>query len=80
MKSWVSPVLKSFWTLAAVILAVLIAVIHFDGLIVVILNGLAIGIGCMTVLLLIEAGRIAVQESQEYFSDQTDVAHDETAR
>jgi hypothetical protein len=74
-KTWVSPVIKSFWTLGAVVIAVLIAVIHFRGLTVVVLDGFAMGIGCMTILLLIEAGRIAVQESQEYFSDESDVDH-----
>jgi hypothetical protein len=42
--------------------------------------GLAIGICCMTVLLLMEAGRVAVQESQEYFNDETDIAHNENAK
>jgi hypothetical protein len=77
LELWVKPVLKSFWTLAAVVLAALIAVIHFSGIIIVFLNGLAIGVSCMTVLLLFEAGLLAVQESIEFFDIRSDAASEE---
>jgi hypothetical protein len=79
LKLWVTPVLKSLWSLAAVVLAALIGVIHFSGITLVILNGLAIGIGCMTVMLLIEAGLLAIQESSEFFDIHTDATTSEDA-
>jgi hypothetical protein len=38
MTVWVRPVLKSFWSLAAVVLSALIGAIYFSGVIVIILN------------------------------------------
>jgi hypothetical protein len=67
---WASPVLKSFWTLAAIIVFALIAVVRFNGFLITALNGLAIGVGCMTLLLIVEAALIAVQESKEIFDIQ----------
>jgi hypothetical protein len=64
---WTSPVLKSFWTLAAVIMLAIIAAIHFNGFLITALNGLAIGVGCMTLLLIVEAGLNAIQESKNVF-------------
>lgn len=61
-----------FWTLAAVILVALMAIIHFNGIFVAILNGIAMGIGCMTLLLLIEAGLNTVQETEEFFDIRAD--------
>lgn len=78
MRSWISPVVKSFWTLALTILAVIIGAIYFAGVGAHILTGLAIGIGCMTVLLILEIGFIAVAESKEFFDDERDVDHSQT--
>jgi hypothetical protein len=74
---WVKPVLKTFWSLAALVLAALIAAIHFSGVIVIILNGLAIGIACMTVMLIVEVGLLAIQESRDFFDIRTDTAPSE---
>jgi hypothetical protein len=75
MRSWVSPVLKSFWTLALTIFAVIVGAIYFVGASAHILAGLAIGIGCMTILLILEIRFIVVAESQEFFDDKRDVDH-----
>ena len=78
MRSWVAPVIKSFWTLALTIFAVIIGAIYFAGFFAHILTGLAIGIGCMTVLLILEAGHIVVAESKEFFDDRRDIDHSQT--
>jgi hypothetical protein len=75
MKIWISPLVKSFWTLALTILAAIVGAIYFTGIGAHILVGLAIGIGCMTILLILEIGFIAVKESREFFNDETDVDH-----
>lgn len=78
MRVWVSPVIKSFWTLALTISAIIIGAIYFAGPGAHILAGLAIGIGCMTILLILEIGFIAVTESKEFFDDETDIDHSST--
>lgn len=78
MKMWVSPVVKSFWTLAITIFAVIIGAVYFAGIAAHILAGLAIGIGCMTILLILEIGFIAAAESREFFDDERDVDHSPT--
>jgi hypothetical protein len=75
MKVWVSPVVKSFWILAVTILAVIIGAVYFVGMSAHILTGLAIGIGCMTIFLILEIGSNAVKESREFFDDKRDVDH-----
>lgn len=78
MKAWVSPVVKSFKTLALTMLIAIIGAIHFTGVFANILVGFAIGIGCMTILLILEIGWIAVKESMEFFDDERDIDHSET--
>jgi hypothetical protein len=78
MRAWVSPVIKSFWALALTILAVILGAIYFAGVSSHILTGLAIGIGCMTILLILEIGFIAVVESKEFFDDKRDIDHSPT--
>lgn len=78
MRSWVSPVIKSLWTLVLTIFAVIIGAVYFAGVSAHILTGLAIGIGCMTILLILEMGSIAVAESKEFFDDKRDVDHSQT--
>ena len=78
MRVWVSPVVKSFWTLATTIFAVIIGAVYFAGISAHILAGLAIGIGCMTILLILEIGWIAVAESREFFDDERDADHPQT--
>lgn len=75
LRSWISPVVKSFWTLALTILGVIAGAIYFAGVSAHILVGLAIGIGCMTILLILEIGFIVVAESKEFFDDKRDVDH-----
>jgi len=80
LRTWLNPVTKSLWTLAMVILMTLVAIIHFSGFIIIILNGLAIGVGCMTLLLLIEAGLNAIQETRGFFDTRTDTEHDDSRK
>jgi hypothetical protein len=76
-KALVSAVVKSLCTLAVVIIAVIVAAIHFRGLMMTILNGIVVGIGCMTILLLIETGLNAIQESSEFFKEYLNVSGDD---
>ena len=75
MKVWVSPVIKSFRTLTVTMIAILIGAIHFSGITANILVGLALGVGCMTILLMGEIGSLAVQESREFFEHDRDADH-----
>lgn len=78
MRVWLSPVVKSFWILALTISAVIIGAIYFTGITAHILVGFAIGIGCMTILLILDIGFLAVTESREFFDDKSDVDHAQT--
>jgi hypothetical protein len=67
VKRMLLPVLKSFGTLVVVILAVLLSVLRYDGAVATILGGFGIGVGTMTLLLIIEVTLIAVRESRELY-------------
>jgi hypothetical protein len=67
VKRMLLPVLKSFGTLVVVIFAVLLSVLRYDGAVATILGGFGIGVGTMTLLLIIEVTLIAVRESRELY-------------
>jgi hypothetical protein len=78
MRTWVTPVIKSFWTLVLTLLAATIGAVYFYGVVAHILTGVAAAIGWMTILLILEIGWLANKESKEFFDDDTDVEHPST--
>lgn len=61
-----SPVIKSFRTTVVVVFAILLGVIYYRGLYAMILDGMAFGIGCMTMLLFAEISFHATAQAKEY--------------
>ena len=71
-----SPVLKVFRTLAVVTSTVIIAVLYYRGIVATIMDGIAVGIGCMTVFLFNEIAVEAARETREISPRETTIAED----
>ena len=64
-----SPVVKAFQTLAAVILVILVSAVAYGGTLRTILFGCAVGLGAMTLALVIELGLVAARQAQMVYEE-----------
>ncbi len=67
VKRMVDPVIKTFWTLAVVVLTVLLSSLYFDHLPRTVAWGIGLALGFMTFLLLVEIAMIVRRETREYY-------------
>jgi hypothetical protein len=60
-----APVVKAFQTLAVVIFAVLVALADYGGILKTVLFAAAVGLGAMSMLLVLELALVARREARE---------------
>ena len=60
-----APVVKAFQTLVVVILTVLVALVHYGGILKTVLFAAGIGLGLMAMLLILELAMVARREARE---------------